>query len=79
LRKKVHAGAIRRIILPPALFGASQGPLMGLPRYVLVAFPLFIVLGVLLETRRLLGGWLVLSAAASLVLCALFVSWRFVA
>jgi hypothetical protein len=52
---------------------------MGLPRYVLVAFALFIVLGVLLENRRLPGGWLVLSAAASLVLCALFVSWRFVA
>jgi hypothetical protein len=67
------------LILPSALFGAPQGPLMGLPRYVLVAFPLFIVLGVLLENRRLLGGWLVLSAAASLVLCALFVSWRFVA
>jgi hypothetical protein len=52
---------------------------MGLPRYVLVAFPLFIVLGVLLRDRRLLGGWLILSAAFSLVLCALFVTWRFVA
>jgi hypothetical protein len=52
---------------------------MGLPRYLLVAFPIFIVLGALLENRRLLGSWLVLSGAASLVLCALFVSWRFVA
>ena len=67
------------LILPPTLFGTSQGPLMGLPRYVLVAFPLFIVLGVLLRDRRLLGGWLILSAAFSLVLCALFVTWRFVA
>jgi hypothetical protein len=67
------------LVLPPTFFGTPQGPLMGLPRYVLVAFPLFIVLGVLLEDRRLLGGWLVLSGAASLVLCALFVSWRFVA
>jgi hypothetical protein len=67
------------LILPPAFFGTPQGPLMGLPRYLLVAFPIFIVLGVLLENRRLLGGWLVLSGAASLVLCALFVSWRFVA
>jgi hypothetical protein len=68
------------LILPPAFFGTLQGPLMGLPRYVLVAFPLFIVLGVLLENnRRLLGGWLVLSSGASLVLCALFVSWRYVA
>ncbi len=67
------------LILPPAFFGTPQGPLMGLPRYLLVAFPIFIVLGALLENRRLLGGWLVLSGAASLVLCALFVSWRFVA
>jgi len=46
---------------------------------VLVAFPLFIVIGALLQDRRLLGGWLILSTAFSLVLCALFVSWRFVA
>jgi hypothetical protein len=67
------------LVLPPAFFGTPQGPLMGLPRYLLVAFPVFIVLGELLENRWLLGGWLVLSGAASLVLCALFVSWRFVA
>jgi hypothetical protein len=67
------------LILPPTLFGTPQGPLMGLPRYVLVAFPLFIVLGALLRDRRALGGWLVASAAFSLVLCALFVTWRFVA
>jgi hypothetical protein len=67
------------LVLPPAFFGTPQGPLMGLPRYLLVAFPVFIVLGALLENRWLLGGWLVLSGAASLVLCALFVSWRFVA
>ena len=67
------------LVLPPALFGTPHDPLMGLPRYLLVAFPVFIVLGALLENRRLLGGWLVLSGAASLVLCALFVSWRFVA
>jgi hypothetical protein len=67
------------LILPPALFGTPQAPLMGLPRYMLVAFPVFIVLGVLLENRRLLGGWLALSAAFSLMFCALFVSWRFVA
>jgi Mannosyltransferase (PIG-V) len=67
------------LILPPTLFGTPQGPLMGLPRYVLVAFPLFIVLGALLHDRKLLGGWLALSAAFSLVLCALFVTWRFVA
>ena len=67
------------LILPAAFFGTPDFPLMGLPRYMLVAFPLFIVLGVLLKNRRYLGGWLILSAASSLVLCALFVSWRFVA
>jgi hypothetical protein len=67
------------LILPPTLYGTPQGPLMGLPRYVLVAFPLFIVIGVLLRDRRLLGGWLVLSTTFSLVLCVLFVTWRFVA
>jgi hypothetical protein len=67
------------LILPPAFFGTPQQPLMGLPRYLLVAFPVFIVLGALLGNRRLLSGWLVLSGAFSLILCALFVSWRFVA
>jgi hypothetical protein len=68
------------LILPPTLFGTPQGPLMGLPRYVLVAFPLFIVLGALLGDRRPLTiVWLAASAASSLVLCALFVTWRFVA
>ena len=67
------------LILPTFFFGTPQIPLMGLPRYVLVAFPIFIVLGVLLRDRRSLGIWLTLSAAASVVFCALFVSWRFVA
>jgi len=67
------------LVATTALFGTPWAPLMALPRYVLVAFPLFIVLGVLLEDRRLLAGWLLLSAAFSLTLCALFVSWRFVA
>ncbi|MBA3424520.1 MAG: mannosyltransferase family protein [Rubrobacteraceae bacterium] len=67
------------LVAPAVLFGPAQNPLMGLPRYALVAFPLFIVLGVLLDSRRSLGIWLAVSAAASLVLCAMFVSWRFVA
>ncbi len=63
----------------PAFFGSPANPLMGLPRYLLVAFPLFIVLGVLLKDRRLLAVWVSISAAFSLVLCTLFVTWRFVA
>ena len=52
---------------------------MGTPRYVLVAFPMFIVLALLFRNRLLFGGWLVMSTLLSLALCALFVSWRFVA
>lgn len=63
----------------PAFFGSAQSPLMGFPRYMIVAFPLLIVLGALLKNRWLLAGWLALSALLSLALCALFVSWRFVA
>ncbi len=67
------------LVLPAALFGTAQQPLMGAPRYVLVAFPLFIVLGLLHRNRPVFVTGLVLSTALSLVFCALFVSWRFVA
>ncbi len=61
-------------------FGKPATPLMGFSRYVLVAFPLFITLAVLLEGRpRATGVYLFISVAASLVFCAFFVSWRFVA
>lgn len=47
---------------------------------VLVSFPLFIVLGATVpEDRKVLTGWLLVSAAASLAFIALFVGWRFVA
>jgi hypothetical protein len=67
------------LIAPATLFGTPDGPLMGTPRYVLVAFPIFMVLGLLSSNRWLFGGWLILSTLLSLLLCALFVSWRFVA
>jgi hypothetical protein len=67
------------LVAPATLFGTPESPLMGTPRYVLVAFPVFIVLGLLFRNRVHFGGWLVLSGLASLALCALFVSWRFVA
>jgi hypothetical protein len=51
---------------------------MGTPRYILVAFPLFMVMDLLSRNRFHFGGWLLLSTIASLLLCALFVSWRFV-
>jgi hypothetical protein len=67
------------LVAPATLFGTAESPLMGTPRYVLVAFPTFVVLGFLSKNKWLLGGWLLLSTLASLLLCALFVSWRFVA
>ncbi len=67
------------LVAPATLFGTPESPLMGTPRYVLVAFPVFIVLGLLFRNRLLFGGWLALSTLVSLALCALFVSWRFVA
>jgi hypothetical protein len=67
------------LVAPATLFGTPGSPLMGTPRYVLVAFPIFIVLALLLRNRALLVGWLISSALVSLALCGLFVSWRFVA
>jgi hypothetical protein len=73
------AGYALLLTVAPAFFGTESVPLMGMPRYVLVAFPLFIVLGVLLADRRLLAGWVAASAALSLVFVSLFVGWWFVA
>ncbi len=67
------------LTIPTVFFGTPATPLMGFPRFMLVAFPLFITLAVLLKGRRTFYSWLVLSIAFSVVLCALFVSWRFVA
>ena len=68
------------LLAPATLFGTQENPLMGMPRYVLVAFPMFIVLGQLFGKSKLLFCvWLIVSTIASIILCALFVSWRYVA
>ena len=55
-------------------------PLLGLPRFVLVIFPLFLVLGYLLSrSRPLLYFWLLLSSSLGAALTAMFVTWRWVA
>ena len=66
------------LVLTAAFFGTKENPLMGLPRYVLAAFPLFVALGTLLEDRRLQVAWVASSALLSLPLVALFVNWYFV-
>ncbi len=75
---ELTAYALALFVLP-SFFGTPENPLMGMPRYVLAAFPVFVVLGVLLQDRRLLIGWVIISAAMSLPLVALFVNWYFVA
>jgi hypothetical protein len=55
-------------------------PLLGLPRFILVIFPLFLVLGYLLSrSRPALYFWLVLSSSLGAALTAMFVTWRWVA
>jgi hypothetical protein len=67
------------LVLLPAFYGVPFMPLMSFSRFMLVAFPLFIVLGYLLKSRLLLAIWLAASGSLSLLFCALFVSWRWVA
>ena len=53
---------------------------MTLPRFTLVVFPLFLVLGYLLSRRRsALYIWLILSGSLGVGLTAMFVTWRWVA
>ncbi|TCJ13045.1 hypothetical protein E0L93_15175 [Rubrobacter taiwanensis] len=68
------------LTVPPLLVPGPLFPLMSLPRFMLGAFPLFLVLGVLLaRSRWLLAAWLAASSAAGVLLAALFASWRWVA
>jgi hypothetical protein len=67
------------LVVVPVLSPPIDNPLMSMPRFLLVAFPLFIVLGALLKDRKLLAGWLSVSPVVSLVFTALFVGWYFVA
>jgi hypothetical protein len=68
------------IVSLPLLTPSPSFPLMSLPRFVLGAFPIFLVLGYLLSRSRMaLAVWLVLSAGSGVALTALFASWRWVA
>ncbi len=68
------------ILLVPVLFASVVDPLMSMPRFILAASPLFIVLGAtVLKDRRVLVGWLLASITVSLAFVALFVGWYFVA
>ena len=68
------------VTLLPVLTPSPAFPLMSLPRFALGAFPLFIVLGLLLSrSRPALYAWLSLSGGLGVALTALFVTWRWVA
>jgi hypothetical protein len=68
------------IVLLPVLTPAPQFPLMSLPRFVLGAFPVFLVLGYLLSRSRLvLVTYLALAGGLGIALTALFTTWRWVA
>jgi mannosyltransferase PIG-V len=68
------------IVLLPVLTPAPSFPLMSLPRFVLGAFPVFLVFGYLLSrSRPVLVLWLFFSAGTGVALTALFATWRWVA
>src|ERR671916_341393 len=68
------------LVLLPVLTPSPRFPLMSLPRFVLGAFPVLLVLGYLLSRYRwTLAPWLVISGGLGVALTALFVSWRWVA
>jgi hypothetical protein len=65
------------VTLLPVLTPSPYVPLMGLPRYALGAFPLFIILGYMLSHSKLaLYLWLFISGTLGIAFTALFVTWR---
>lgn len=68
------------LVLLPVLTPSSRFPLMSLPRFVLGAFPVFLILGYFLSRGRWTpAAWLGFSGGLGVALTALFVTWRWVA
>jgi len=67
------------VLLLPVLTPPQILPLASLSRYALAAFPVFFALGLVLARRRLLGGWVAVSAALGVLLTLEFTTWRWVA
>jgi hypothetical protein len=68
------------LVALPLLTPVPGFPLMGFPRYLVVAFPLFWVVGTFLaRSRALLAVWLVAEACIGVYLTVMFVTWRWVA
>lgn len=67
-------------VAAPVLVRDPAYPLIGLPRYVLAAFPLFFVVGMLLARRLAFRiAYVAVSGVVGAYLTALFVTWRWVA
>ncbi len=68
------------ITLLPVLTPTPAFPLMSLPRFLLGAFPLFLVLGYLLSGREnTFRVWLFFSVLFGVALTVMFATWRWVA
>ena len=68
------------VVLLPVLTPAPSFPLMSLSRFLLGAFPVFLVLGYLLSrSKPALALWLLLGAGTGVALTVLFTTWRWVA
>jgi hypothetical protein len=68
------------VVLLPVLTPAPSFPLMSLPRFLLGAFPIFLVFGYLLSrSKPALVIWLALSSGLGVALTVLFTTWRWVA
>lgn len=68
------------ITLLPVIAPAPSFPLMSLPRFMLGAFPVFLVLGpILARSKAALVIWLVVSIVLGAALTAMFTTWRWVA
>jgi hypothetical protein len=68
------------ILLLPVLTPTPSFPLMSVPRLLLGAFPILVVLGYLLSrSKPVLVLWLLLSTGVGVALTTLFTTWRWVA
>ena len=65
-------------LLIPLLQPSEVHALMSMPRFVLVLFPLFIVLGKLIQPRVIQIPWLIVSVSLLVVLTAQFALWYWV-
>jgi hypothetical protein len=67
------------LLVVPLMSGIPADPLVSLPRYLLVAYPFFVVLAMLTRNRRLFVGMMAISTALLIWLLSVFARAWFVA